>query len=302
MLQEIKELCEQGLSVREIAEKLNKKYHTIYAAIKKHNLMKVSYANNGKSEATLKARKKARKLTKQQVERMYITQKMSMQEIADKTGVEQATVLNTLRRYNIPTRLHNGQENLKKAAYPKKVLEKLYLDKQLSMQEIADLLDYKHHGEVQQDLIRHNIPTRNYKEAGKVLYEKRPEKRELHRRQFYERIATNPEFFNKGPTNLEFEFIKWAERNNIEYEEQFQIRPNWHRYDFRICNTNILVEVDGEYWHSKPEHVERDQRFDETAKRYGYIVCRVKEKDIMLNSDEAFGIIQESIKEDINAD
>lgn len=51
--------------------------------------------------------------------------------------------------------------------------------------------------------------------------------------------------------------------------------------DIRI--KNILIEFDGDYWHSLPEIQERDIKKDEMYKQMGFKIYRVKERDF--NSD-----------------
>ena len=82
---------------------------------------------------------------------------------------------------------------------------------------------------------------------------------------------------------MEQAFIDWANDHNIRYDFQFQIRENWHRYDFKIVDTKVIVEMDGDYWHSLPEYVERDAKFDLTAERHGFQVIRIKQSELKEN-------------------
>lgn len=50
--------------------------------------------------------------------------------------------------------------------------------------------------------------------------------------------------------------------------------------DFYLPEQNIAVEVDGDYWHSLPETVERDLRKDANLRSLGVRVVRLKESDI----------------------
>ena len=71
---------------------------------------------------------------------------------------------------------------------------------------------------------------------------------------------------------------------NIPYKQQFLIQFKnknakmfRHLYDFHIPNTNILIEVDGDYWHSKPEIQERDIICNQVAESKGFDVYRFSE-------------------------
>lgn len=81
-------------------------------------------------------------------------------------------------------------------------------------------------------------------------------------------------------TKPERDFAKWCEDNTIAYERQFQITKGTHRYDFIISDTNILVEIDGEYWHSTPEQTAKDRSFEEYAIDNGYAVIRFTDKEM----------------------
>jgi very-short-patch-repair endonuclease len=54
---------------------------------------------------------------------------------------------------------------------------------------------------------------------------------------------------------------------------------SWHAVDIFI-EPNICLEVDGEYWHSRPEQMERDRFIDEDLGRQGYAIYRIRERDI----------------------
>ena len=284
--QEIVDLISLGKNLTEIAQMLDYPYPNLYYFIRKQGIEYLGRENNGKSASTLKARRKCRKIPdRDMLHDLYVTKRLSMGKIAKQLNTTSATVLAALKEFNIPSRLKNGLDEYKAPIHSKQTLESMYITKGLSMQEIADLLGYKSHGLVQQDLKYYGIASRTYKEAGKLLYEKRPEKRELHRTQFYDG-TTGPK--QNVPTWIERAFVQWASDNNLDIIHQFQIRKNWHRYDFRIDNTNILVEMDGVFWHSLPEHVVRDTKFVETANEHGFEVIRITDKELELYGFEIF--------------
>jgi very-short-patch-repair endonuclease/transposase len=297
----IQEMLEQGFSLAEICSIHNCNYHKVYRWCKNNEVL-LSRANNGKSLTVTQARAKARAIPdsdRDLLRQMYVDQDMSLADIAAHFKTTSATVAATLRRFNIPVKLQNGKYQKTKPTQPRSVLEQLYITNQLSTHEIASLLGYKHHGQVVEELKYYNIDRRNYKEAGALLYKKRPEKRQLHREQFYAGI-TGPK--HQTLTSLEQKFIDWADTNNIAYVYQFQIRKNWHRYDFLLSGTNIIVEMDGDFWHSLPEHVDRDAKFDETARRHGYTVVRIRESVVQSNNRIFDEILKPMIKEVSNAD
>jgi len=77
---------------------------------------------------------------------------------------------------------------------------------------------------------------------------------------------------------------------SIPYETQFRVGN--HVADFHFLNTNILAEVDGDYWHGNPKKFsklnkrqqkqkQKDIKNDQLAKEKGYIVLRFWENDIL---------------------
>ncbi len=83
-------------------------------------------------------------------------------------------------------------------------------------------------------------------------------------------------------TKPERQFASWCKEHNIQYERQYQIDKGMHRYDFKILGTNILVEIDGEYWHSSTEQKKKDREFEGQAAENGLTVLRFS--DIVINN------------------
>ena len=92
---------------------------------------------------------------------------------------------------------------------------------------------------------------------------------------------------------------------NIPFKHQFRIKN--HLYDFHILNTNILIEVDGDYWHGnskmfkklnkvQKESKQRDKKHNKIAKTNNYILLRFWENDILRNEEK----IKEKICKVIN--
>lgn len=136
------------------------------------------------------------------------------------------------------------------------------------------------------------VKTRNKSEASEVLYMKKPELRETHRKNANEGIIG---VFRKGNnysnTWIEIAFREYCELHNIQFYPQFQITKDTHRYDFLI-GKNILVELDGTYWHNKPKQKERDVLHEKYAIDNDYIVLRITDKQIRETRGECFEIIK----------
>ena len=50
-------------------------------------------------------------------------------------------------------------------------------------------------------------------------------------------------------------------------------------YDYKLGN-KILIELDGEYWHSFPNSIQNDKIKNKIAKDNGFIIFRVTDKEI----------------------
>ena len=104
-------------------------------------------------------------------------------------------------------------------------------------------------------------------------------------------------------TDIEQIFEKILEELKIPFQTKFRIYDNnkvnfWFKeYDFLILNTDILIEVDGDYWHGNEDVFEDLSEFQKTVRNndeikktfanlQGYNIVRFWEKDIKKNKDE----------------
>jgi len=88
-------------------------------------------------------------------------------------------------------------------------------------------------------------------------------------------------------SKTEIGFSKILESLNIKYEPQFELDGKY--FDFRISGTNILIEVDGIYWHAKYAKNLNEAQMRNTlndacktklAAKHGYVLLRFWEDDI----------------------
>lgn len=96
---------------------------------------------------------------------------------------------------------------------------------------------------------------------------------------------------------LESKFADFLNENNIDYYFQFFITDkSTHSFDFKIKNINLIIEIDGDYWHggqgSKTHFknvkkiIETDNIKNELCLNYNYKLIRIWEHDINNNFDE----------------
>ncbi len=108
-----------------------------------------------------------------------------------------------------------------------------------------------------------------------------------------------------GPERTVREYL---ESKQIGYRQEVQMEPGskWF-FDFHITGTNLLVEVQGDYWHCNPtlykspinEYQRWAQRRDfakkDYAKKIGYSVLPIWENDLETNKDHVFSILERTI-------
>jgi very-short-patch-repair endonuclease len=85
--------------------------------------------------------------------------------------------------------------------------------------------------------------------------------------------------------------MKWHKVSSLELLVRVELMEHEikffaHRYiagyfpDLYIPSLNLIIEVDGTYWHSTPEARKRDRLKDKAYRKSGYNVARIKECDI----------------------
>lgn len=102
---------------------------------------------------------------------------------------------------------------------------------------------------------------------------------------------------NKKTTSIEIKLGSLLLINNIKYETQYDVyydNGKYRVYDFYLCDYNLLIEADGDYWHANPNkykefqlltevqkiNIENDKFKDRLAKENGYNLIRFWETDI----------------------
>jgi very-short-patch-repair endonuclease len=132
------------------------------------------------------------------------------------------------------------------------------------------------------------------------------ENSELRERQ---RINILNRFLSKkknNPSRLEMTFEKLLLENGIKYQTQFNLS---HRlYDFKLENSNILIEVDGDFYHANPKKyptpicktqedvIKNDHKKNEIAQHSGYTLLRFWESDILNNPQQVITELLAEIK------
>lgn len=80
------------------------------------------------------------------------------------------------------------------------------------------------------------------------------------------------------PTSIEIAVKSVLDALGIKNEPEKAIGR--YPVDFYLPDYNMVIECDGDYWHSLPKSIERDARKDKYLTAHGYKVVRLREKDI----------------------
>lgn len=127
----------------------------------------------------------------------------------------------------------------------------------------------------------------------------RPEVKEKQRKAQQERIAKNGYHLKRGKsTKLEKRIQSLLDNNNITYKREhrsFQKLNGVYRYfDFYLPSQNLIIEVDGEFWHQQPGRIEIDLQKEADAKNHGYSFLRLSDvfsKEILSCDETLLSII-----------
>jgi len=91
-------------------------------------------------------------------------------------------------------------------------------------------------------------------------------------------------------TSIERKFEIFLKEKSINYIHPFNL-GNRFQCDFYLPSLNLIVECDGTYWHSRPDMKKRDKAKDAYAKKCGFNMLRLAEKQI--NKGRYFNFIKE---------
>lgn len=227
----------------------------------------------------------------------------SVSEISNMLGYKYAAVYNCIRRNNLKHLVNVstiGKSRTFKKRYVdynnthklnREVLHKLYNEEKKDLYEIAKLFNVSPSG-VLYRMRKCEIKTRDNSEANKLLYEKKPELREVHRKNANEGLTG---IFRRANnylyTWIERDFENFCIENSIPYQRLFQITKDTHRYDFLIYD-KLIVELDGVYWHNKPKQKMKDMLHEQYAKDNGFDVIRFTDVEIKRTKGKCFELVK----------
>lgn len=112
-----------------------------------------------------------------------------------------------------------------------------------------------------------------------------------------------------GTSKLEQDFARdFLDKLGVEYQWQFEAKDIGRFYDYYLPKHNLLIEIDGSYWHGDPRtlkegklnyiqrHNQRvDSYKDKWALMHGIPIMRIWEKDIRENPAKVMKDLKERL-------
>lgn len=83
-------------------------------------------------------------------------------------------------------------------------------------------------------------------------------------------------------TKPELACKKFLEGHEISYIAQYEVNHGTYSaiYDFYLPDKNLIIEVDGEYWHSTKKQASRDKFKTMLAINAGHLILRISDSDL----------------------
>lgn len=117
-----------------------------------------------------------------------------------------------------------------------------------------------------------------------------------------QKVKKHPQY---GTSKLEEDFARdFLDKLGLNYEYQFEAKDIGRFFDFKVGN--VLIEIDGDYFHSNPLIYEdkdlnsmqkRNKKIDEYknvwALSHGYPIMRIWETDIRKNPNKVMEMLKE---------
>lgn len=112
-----------------------------------------------------------------------------------------------------------------------------------------------------------------------------------------------------GTSKLEEYFMtNFLDKLGVKYVYQFEAKDIHRFFDFLICEQNLLVELNGDYWHTNPEIYKdgpinntqkKNIKVDEYKRNWAYSHCipilYIWENDVRKHPEKVIKILKEAI-------
>mgnify|MGYP002768567359 CR=1 FL=1 len=111
-------------------------------------------------------------------------------------------------------------------------------------------------------------------------------------------MARANRMLSKNPSDIELKIMKQLDDNDVEYIFQHFIFSRKYirgfTFDFYLPYLNIMIEADGDYWHTLPSSVTNDLEKDAYCKFRKFNLVRIKGSTILKNNFNIMDFIKEN--------
>lgn len=80
--------------------------------------------------------------------------------------------------------------------------------------------------------------------------------------------------------------VKVCWNHSVPFVQEWRIPHSRFHADFYLHEERLIVEIDGDYWHSTDDQIERDNRKDELCSTMGLGVLRIDAMDLVKHFKE----------------
>jgi very-short-patch-repair endonuclease len=87
-------------------------------------------------------------------------------------------------------------------------------------------------------------------------------------------------------SQVEQEIVKKLQDLGLPLVPQVKLGNNWV-FDGAVNGTQLIIEIHGDYWHTRPEVQERDERKQQWADQNGYLILTIWENEYASDPDAA---------------
>lgn len=198
----------------------------------------------------------------------------SLPEIRDKYGIDFKSTIFLLEYFNIKKRNISESANLISVKKYKKTCKKKYgvdnISKVEKIKKLKKETSIKNYGVdniwkhpdyskwIEESFIsKYNLTKNEYLSMiGKINWNKKTEKEKIdYLNNSFFSVDSIKKVGGYSISNLENRISKVLNYLNLNYEKQFVIKTSkrtWKIYDFLLKDYNIIIEVNGDYWHANP--------------------------------------------------
>lgn len=199
----------------------------------------------------------------------YVNKLMSLPDIKNEFGIDSKSFVFLLNYYNIEKRsISTSSKLISVGKHKKTCMLKYGVDNVSKVKEIKELKKrtfLKNYGvdnifkdeSFKKWICDNNFAWNRLSDEQNI---ERNKKQTLSIKKYWENLTDEQKsklFHYNGTSNLETKISEVLNYLSISYTTQFHIKGKI--FDFKISNTNILIEVNGDYWHCNPTKYSIDE-------------------------------------------